>query len=108
MSSFLHFAAYICPDGTTVVARDKVCNQVLMKRLLHDDLNQIIVLQVCDGYQDCPQTSKSNGGEDEDDCGDDGDSLEISIIRKKTVPCLIFQSSNSFCSWLQDLLINIH
>ena len=86
-------------------------NQVLMKKVklsYHDDLNDIIVPQVCDGYQDCPQTSKSNGGEDEDDCGDDGDSLEISIIRKKTVPCLIFQSSNSFCSWLHDLLINMY
>ena len=82
----MHFAAYICPDGTTVVARDKVCNQVLMKRLLHDDLNQIIVLQVCDGYQDCPQTSKSNGGEDEDDCGD-GISLEISIADKTRAIC---------------------
>ena len=84
----MHFAAYICPDGTTVVARDKVCNQVLMKRLLHDDLNQIIVLQVCDGYQDCPQTSKSNGGEDEDDCGD-GDSFEITrkSRREKNYEC---------------------
>ena len=55
-----------------------------VKLSYHDDLNDIIVPQVCDGYQDCPQTSKSNGGEDEDDCGD-GESLEISIAGKNCV-----------------------
>ena len=57
-----------------------------VKLSYHDDLNDIIVPQVCDGYQDCPQTSKSNGGEDEDDCGD-GDSLEISIADKTRAIC---------------------
>ena len=50
-----------------------------------DYLNHIIVPQVCDGYQDCPQTNKSNGGKDEDNCGD-GESLEISIAGKKLRP----------------------
>ena len=35
--------------------------------------NHIIVLQVCDGIQDCPETEVTIGGEDEDDC--DGESL---------------------------------
>ena len=66
-------------------------NQVLMKKVklsYHDDLNDIIVPQVCDGYQDCPQTSKSNGGEDENDCGD-GDSFEITrkSRREKNYEC---------------------
>ena len=46
--------------------------------------NHIIVLQVCDGIQDCPETEVTIGGEDEDDC--DGESLEISIADKKLGP----------------------
>ena len=60
---------YICPGGTKL-ARDKVSKQVLMKKfkLSNDDQNHIIVVQVCDGHQDCPATSKNDGGKDEDDC----------------------------------------
>ena len=77
---------FTCPGGTQI-ARNEVSNQVLMKKVKFspDYLNHIIVPQVCDGYQDCPQTNKSNGGEDEDDCGD-GESLEISIAGKKLCP----------------------
>merc|ERR1712179_39457 len=33
--------------------------------------------QVCDGIQQCPQTSKSSGGEDEDNCSGSGDGTEV-------------------------------